>query len=107
MKEFTYEERDADLKGVSIVNLTILAVVVCIFAFLVWLYWHFRADKTSGREETPFAGDVVRLKIELNSHEHDALANYRWVDKETGRVRVPMERAMELYLSDQRKSSEQ
>jgi hypothetical protein len=35
---------------------------------------------------------------ELRAREEAALTSYGWVDREAGRARIPVERAMELLL---------
>jgi hypothetical protein len=73
-------------------------IIVLLFALLVvLLVWQ--------RQGIPTVEDVKkqeRLKIlaDLNAENQKILTQYRWVDKSKGIVGIPIDRAMDLVLTD-------
>ncbi len=112
-----YEKRDADALSV-----TLVAALVVMMAFLVALisaglfhYYNARplaadeqpASVTGGvlAGEPPRAFPEPRLQVApeqdlkaLRARDDAELHTYAWIDRNTGAVRIPIERAMELLL---------
>ena len=94
------------------------ALVVLFVVVYVGIWWMFSAfeQQQAGRE--PRVGPIrvaapvpePRLQIspqgdleELRRQEEEILTSYRWIDREQGTARIPVDRAMELYLQRQAK----
>ncbi len=105
-----YETRDANVRGVFYF-LVILCVVLILSALLCWgLFKYFSASRGRPAQASPFAGtrqlpsgpqlqvnprqDYLRFRAE----QEQSLKSYAWEDRSAGKVRVPIERAMELLL---------
>jgi hypothetical protein len=104
-----HEESDVSIKGITrfLVIMTVGVGVICVF--LVWMF-NFLAAK-----QGTFAREVVMQKRELpplprlqvtpvhdlesqRAREQDLLGKYVWLDKSSGSVRIPIERAMDLVV---------
>ena len=105
----TYERRDTDnrtltLFGIGLAVLTIVALLAMWLLFRAFATSEARRDVppsplASTRQPTP----EPRLQVapaqdmaQLRAREDAQLNHYSWIDKETGTVRIPIERAMEL-----------
>ena len=89
--------------------MTVFLAVV--FAFIAWLYTHWRADAAANDVPRPPVAErqgdrlppLPRLQttpaVDLRTyHEGEAqvLGSYAWVDKQQGVVRIPIARAIDL-----------
>jgi hypothetical protein len=104
-----YERRDANLKTLMLFGVGLAALTVAVL-LVMWLM--FRAFGTIAiRRDTPPSplADTrqpppgPRLQVapaqdlnQLRAREDALLNHYTWIDKETGVVRIPIDRAMEL-----------
>jgi len=94
---------------IALFGIALTAVIVAA-AVITTLLIHFKAAEQS-RQETPIprlAGEreatpEPRLQLDANKElrqmraaEDAALNSYGWVDRSSGRVRIPIERAMEI-----------
>jgi hypothetical protein len=82
----------------SVSTVVTILVVLLLFAGLVWFVTYQResiAVSEPGRSE-------LRLKnlSDLNTENQKTLTSYRWIDKGKGIVGIPIERAMELEITD-------
>jgi hypothetical protein len=76
-------------------TLLALAVIASIQAFYYW------SDKAERARATAHALDeLVRLRTE----QREALASYRWLDQPKGVAAIPIDRAMQLVVHEQRPS---
>jgi hypothetical protein len=113
----TIEKRDHERKDVDVLSLITIAFLLllsCVIIFLVvWGMMHyFKAHepaKTSGQANLPItaAGEFPRPRLEvkgpvdlarLRAAEQADLDSYGWVDRNSGTVRIPIDRAMQLLL---------
>jgi hypothetical protein len=96
------------------------AVVLVIGGIVVHLgiWWMFRQfeQQQSRRDARPRLVDVPaprpepQLQInpqadleEMQRRENEILATYGWIDRDAGTARIPIERAMQLFLERQKK----
>jgi len=102
-----HEESDVSIKGIVrfLVILTIGVGIICIF--LVWMFRFLAAKQgsfsrevvTQQRELPPLPRLQVTPVHDLESQrtrEQELLGKYVWIDKPSGMVRIPIERAMDL-----------
>ena len=104
-----YELSDLRPGYIALFGIALTAVIV-VAAVITSLLIHFKAAEQS-RQETPvprLAGEREatpgsRLQVDGNKElrqmrmaEDAALNSYGWVDKSSGSVRIPIERAMEI-----------
>lgn len=94
---------------------TFIAIVGCfmIMALIVWLaYLPNREDRVtvdmsqvSEDQQWKFTeeGRVDRL-VQMRAKETELLGSYSWVDQSSGKVRVPIDRAIELVVAEQREA---
>ena len=105
-----YETRDADAVSVALAGVLVLLV-----AFLVALvaagFFHYFSRRALSQDERRSAVEAQRqfpeprlqvapeqdLKV-FRAREESELNSYGWVNKQTGVVRIPIERAMDLLL---------
>jgi len=76
------------------------AVVAILGVFLIF---YFVVDATylnrTGRQEGAATADRPSLEEHLGK-EQEVLSNYKVIDAETGKVRLPIDRAMELVVAE-------
>jgi hypothetical protein len=69
------------------------------FAVILWLFWaQQRPSPVAQGGRTP--QERRELLEEKMARSQQELSTYGWVDRESGVVRLPVERAMELVLED-------
>jgi hypothetical protein len=91
-----YDPSEVDAISVSLVGGVIIAVIIAVFVG-VTLYW----DKfLNGRyKEVVEASPTAQLES-LHKREDATLNGYSYVDKTKGQVRIPIDRAMQLLISE-------
>jgi hypothetical protein len=113
----TIEKRDHERKDVDVLSLITIAFLLflsCVIILLVvWGMMHYfkvhEPAKTSGQANLPIttAGEFPRPRLEvkgpadlakLRAAEQADLDSYGWVDRNSGTVRIPIDRAMQLLL---------
>jgi hypothetical protein len=107
-----HERRDVDV--VSLITIASLLFLSCVVIFIVvaGMMHYFRVHepaKTAGQANLPVtaAEEFPKPRLEVKgpadlaafrAAEEADLNSYDWVDRSTGTVRVPIDRAMELLL---------
>jgi hypothetical protein len=92
---------------------TFVAIVGCMLALgiVVWLTYlpNRGGDVTVDLKQVPedqhwkFSADGRKSRLEqIRANETFQLTNYSWVDQSAGVVRVPVDRAIELVVAEQR-----
>jgi hypothetical protein len=113
----TIEKHDHERKDVDVVSLITIAFLLffaCVIIFLVvWGMMHYfrvhEPAKTSGQAILPIttAGEFPKPRLEVKgpvdlaafrAAEEADLNSYSWVDRSSGTVRIPIDRAMQLLL---------
>jgi hypothetical protein len=112
--EVTHEASDVNIRAILIFAGGLLALAAVVY-FVVWLlfgYFDRRETRASGVRTYPLAvGQEHRLPPEprlqtnprqdlkdLRDSEDTLLKSYRWVDRNGGVVRIPIDEAMKLTL---------
>jgi hypothetical protein len=104
-----HEERDVTFRPV-VISLIGLVGLIIVGAALMWALYQYFSARPAGAPANPLArsfGRQVppepRLQSnpledlrQLRAQEDTTLNTYGWVDRKTGVVRIPVERAMEL-----------
>jgi hypothetical protein len=91
-----YETSDFNWKGV-VWSLPI-AVILLITFFGVSIAW-FKGAKDRELAEKQAQYQTTELN-ELHTREAEVLSAFKWVDKEKGRLQIPIDRAMELMAQE-------
>ena len=108
---FGHEETDASVDPILLTGAGLALLAAFSFALVFGIFRFLQAHPTPATAENPMASQQPRFPSEPRIEEHPAmdmqtfraqedstLANYGWVDKKSGVVRIPIERAMELQL---------
>ncbi|HWP65862.1 MAG TPA: hypothetical protein VNO26_08130 [Candidatus Limnocylindria bacterium] len=109
------ERRDIDPGRIVAIGAGIAVLAVCTLFAMHWLLLRFERQQMAARpaahaltatepEREPPAPrlqerPIVDLQM-LRAREQAQLSGYAWVDRDAGRVRIPIERAMELVAKD-------
>jgi hypothetical protein len=106
-----YEKSDANPRGLAYFVLTIAAILAATCLSLIWLFKHYEKTKNPGSfVAAPFSATrplppppriqpnpAVDMQSYLQSQQN-LLSTYGWIDRQSGIVRLPIDRAMELLL---------
>ncbi len=105
-----HEVHDAEARPIVLygVALAIGAAIVFVIVFFIFHYFTSQpltdvtANPMATKDQAPPSPHVEEYPAsdfrELRIHENQVLGSYGWVDKKTGVVRVPIDRAMETVL---------
>src|SRR5262245_2827656 len=103
-----YEKGDAEPKSILTQGVVFVAIIASAFGLMVWLLGFLGASVRSGYgEPSPLAKRQLPAAPRLQTAPGEELATFRarerallgsygWVDRELGRVHIPIERALEL-----------
>ena len=110
----SHEKSDVDLRRISYLGGGLTVLVLVILALLLWLFNYFNAREQrhghtpQGVPKSAPETRAPRLQIspstdmaELRAAEDKVLTTYGWIDKDKGVVRIPVERAMEIFAQRQ------
>jgi len=107
-----HEEKDVDVPSLFTIACLLLLSCALIF-FVVWGMMHYfklhEVSKTAGQSNLPvtvtkeFSGPRLQVKgpadlARLRAAEDLNLHSYGWIDRNSGTVRIPIDRAMQLLL---------
>jgi len=93
------ELRASPIVVVGIVGCVLVFVsIVALTALFLWVERDEIAEKTAGQ-----APSDLRL---AENEQQVILTEYRWIDKEKGIVRIPIDRAMDLMLAEAKKGGD-
>lgn len=106
-----YELRDISIGPVVWSGIAIIATVL-VFSALMWGMYTMLGKREAGLSEPPHPMAATRARTQppaprlqprpiddlliLHAWEDEILGSYGWVDRADGKVRIPIERAMEL-----------
>lgn len=111
-RDVLFEPSDMDVRRIILIGSGLL-ITVAIIVTLIYFYFAFLRDERARSSPPPLPmnlhGDVVppepRLQasptrdlLQLRTYEDAVLQKYGWVDKNHGRVAIPIDRAMELLV---------
>ena len=106
-----YEKSDASPRALLYFAFAMAAILAAVFLFLIWLFKHYEKTENPGSfVEAPFAASepvpppprvqadpAADMQSYLQSQQN-LLNTYGWIDRQSGVVRMPIDRAMELLL---------
>jgi hypothetical protein len=110
-----HEVRDVRVRGVLIAGIGVLGLMLVASGVTRVLVGHYvRREARSSAPANPLAErwapalppeprlqtDPMRDLLELRAREGAQLHGYAWADRQTGHVRIPIERAMALLATD-------
>jgi hypothetical protein len=111
----THEKSDLEPKYVVYFAVALVAVGIVVHVLLWWMFNAFERERAS-REAAPVLVNTPppavqpRLQIspqgdleELRRQEQEILSTYGWIDRDNGMARIPVDRAMQVFLERQKK----
>jgi hypothetical protein len=91
-----FDPGEVDAPSVALYGGVIIVIIIAVFIG-VTLFW----DKfLNGRYKEVVEGAPNHQFEELHAREEAALGGYKYVDKTKGQVRIPLDRAMQLLLTE-------
>jgi hypothetical protein len=102
------EARDVNFRGAFAFGVILAVTLVGVIFVMRAVFWHFARVQALGPEPTPFAtARELPPAPRLQAHpqqdlqqtldgQGQILNSYGWVDERSGRVRIPIDRAMDL-----------
>ena len=106
----SFEKRDVNTRAIAYSVAVLLVLVIASMLTMHWLFDYFSATQTLGPTASPFTNvrqlpPEPRLQVhpveDLNrvrQSQEELLNSYGWADRGTGKVRIPIDRAMDLIL---------
>jgi len=96
-----HETRDFKPIWVGAFVAVLVYAIVVVYMFTFTVFSHFKAGEVT--QTSPGLFPQPRLQIDAQSElvqmqarDRERLNSYAWIDRETGTVRIPIERAMDL-----------
>jgi hypothetical protein len=89
-----YDPMQVEGKPVVVWSVVIVVSLLAIFFAVEAYVMHYREREYDRKVQQPLAEDAATLR----SREEGLLSRYQWLDKPTGKVGIPNDRAMELVL---------
>jgi hypothetical protein len=115
MTEPRHEKTDLEPKYILYFAAALVVVGLAVHILIWWMFNLFEREQAR-RESPPVAINVPktvpepRLQIspqgdlqELRRQEREILSTYRWIDRDKGTARIPIDRAMEVFIQRQKK----
>jgi hypothetical protein len=110
--ELRHEKRDVSVGKVALFGLGLVALVVLVGSLVPVLFFKYMAVETApapprsplyGQQELPPEPRLERVPgldfQKMRAAQEQQLNSYGWVDKSTGTVRIPIERAVDVIAS--------
>ena len=106
----TYEKRDVNTRTIMIFVGVLFVVLLVTFVSMRGLFGYFSETQNLGPGASPFDNSRVlppapRLQVDpavdldqVRQSQNEMLNSYGWADKATGKVRVPIDRAMDMLI---------
>lgn len=106
----TYEKRDVNTRTIMIFVGVLFVVLLVTFVSMRGLFGYFSETQNLGPGASPFDNSRVlppapRLQVDpvidldqVRQSQNELLNSYGWADKATGKVRVPIDRAMDMLI---------
>lgn len=108
----TYERRDTNNRALAYFALVLILTVAAAMVFARYVLVYFEKTQPLGPAAAPFESPqtqtlppLPRLQVkpaeDLAQYKYDQekiLETYGWIDKQTGVVRIPVDRAMDILL---------
>jgi len=106
----TYEKRDVNTRAILYFLGVLFLVLLVTFASMRGLFGYFSETQKLGPGASPFDNSRVlppspRLQVDpaidldsVRQSQNEMLDSYGWADKATGKVRVPIDRAMDMLI---------
>lgn len=110
-REQGYERRDASIRGLLVFGLLLAALLVFVFFAMKWTFNWLAAVTPRGAPPAPYATNIRQVppppQLQALPHQDlqgyceqqlNELNSYGWVDKQSGIVHIPIQRAMDIVL---------
>jgi hypothetical protein len=105
-----YERRDVNTRAILYFVAVLFILLVVSLVSMRWLFGYFSATQPLGPAASPFTNVRTlpagpRLQVQpvadldlVRAAQEETLHSYSWVDRANGKVRIPIERAMDLLV---------
>ena len=91
-----YEKRDVNVTKIALFSLLTIVLLIIVVVFVVD---YFNVVTEEITEEVVLSPQSVELR-ELRTREAEELGSYRLLDADSGRYRIPIDRAMQLLAEE-------
>jgi hypothetical protein len=108
--DVAFEKRDVNTRAILYFIVTLFAVVALTLISMRGLFGYYSATQKLGPGISPFYNSrelppTPRLQVDptvdldqVRQSQNELLNSYGWADKATGKVRVPIDRAMDMLI---------
>lgn len=93
----------SDFSWTTVLWLIPISAIVLVTFFAICIAW-FKGAKDRELAEKQGMFQTTELNL-LHAKESEVLGSYKWVDKDKGRVQIPIARAMELIAQEHQNSA--
>jgi hypothetical protein len=105
-----YETRDVNTRGILYFVIGLFILLVFSLVSMRWLFGYFSVTQPLGPAASPFTNartlpPAPRLQVQpvvdldvVRAAQEETLHSYGWVDRANGKVRIPIDRAMDLLV---------
>jgi hypothetical protein len=107
----SHERTDADVRPIVLIGAGLAVLLIAVGGIVYGIFQYLSAHTATSPQSSPMTvfdpqippspriEEHPAIEIQqLRAQEEQTLSTYGWVDKKTGRVRIPIDRAMELQL---------
>lgn len=110
-----HEHKDINFRGLAKFAIAFIVAGIVIHVLLWFVFAYFRGPEAARAPEPSLAVEVEGRRLppeprlqttpvqdlaRVRAAEEEMLEGYGWVDRETGTVRIPIERAMDLVAKE-------
>lgn len=92
---------DPDSPKVALV-LTLGGILLVVIIFLLQAFYYAYEDRALS--ERVYGVEYTELR-QLRADHQNQLRGYRWVNQKAGKVAIPIDRAIELYVAEQQRAA--
>ncbi|WP_422924308.1 hypothetical protein [Singulisphaera sp. PoT] len=93
-----YETRDANSRAIFYFGIMLVLFLVAVILAMLGVFDQMAKDTAPKEKHAIFEDDMYKQLRLLRESEDKRLESYDWVDRKSGVVRIPIERAFELAL---------
>ena len=107
MDKHHHETRDLNPVYILYFAVALATLLLAVYGLNWWMFHQLEGEQTVPRSES-MAGPRLQINPEadlqeLRRQETEILSTYRWIDREKGTARIPIDRAMQLFVERQKK----
>jgi hypothetical protein len=97
-----FDTAEPRTRYIAVLGSLMLVLLVAVILGLQWYFDRIREHQIFVKVLEPVASDLRSLRAREDAELH----SYRYIERAKGRVRIPIDRAMELLVSEQRENDD-